>query len=160
MLNPQMNSRGAVKHRPRFASVAEPTISPDSLLEGDGFEPSIPSCDRPSANSRGPITRAKIPALIRFGHVIQRRRLDVRNRRGLRREQPARRLETRAWPSPCTTPPWIWPLRSIGFTTVPTSTCRAEPEVRIQFPPAESPLRTDFRRRIPSMAVNQGLLAK
>src|ERR1700719_2907295 len=86
MLNPQMNSRGAVKHRPRFASVAEPTISPDSLLEGDGFEPSIPSCDRPSANSRGPITRAKIPALISFGHVIQRRRLDVRNRRGLRRE--------------------------------------------------------------------------
>ena len=33
MLNPQMNSRGAVKHRPRPASVAEPTISPDSLLE-------------------------------------------------------------------------------------------------------------------------------
>jgi hypothetical protein len=86
MLIPQRNSRGAVKHRPRSASVAEPTISPDSLLEGDGFEPSIPSCDRPSANSRGPITRAKIPALIRFGHVIQRRRLDVRNRRGLRRE--------------------------------------------------------------------------
>jgi hypothetical protein len=37
MLNPQMNSRGAVKHRPRPASVAEPTISPDSLLEGEGF---------------------------------------------------------------------------------------------------------------------------
>jgi len=42
MLNPQMNSRGAVKHRPRPASVAEPTISPDSLLEGTGFEPSVP----------------------------------------------------------------------------------------------------------------------
>jgi len=42
MLNPQMNSRGAVKHRPRPVSVAEPTISPDSLLEGDGFEPSVP----------------------------------------------------------------------------------------------------------------------
>jgi len=42
MLNPQMNSRGAVKHRPRPASVAEPTISPDSLLEGSGFEPSVP----------------------------------------------------------------------------------------------------------------------
>ena len=36
-LNPQMNSRGGVKDRPRPASVAEPTISPDSLLEGDGF---------------------------------------------------------------------------------------------------------------------------
>src|ERR1700732_3716184 len=55
---------------------------------------------------------------------------------------PARRLETRAWPSPCTTPPWIWPLRPIGFTTVPTSTCRAEPEVRIQFPPPASSVRT------------------
>jgi hypothetical protein len=42
MLNPQMHSRGAVKHRPRPASVAEPTISPDSLLEGDGFELSVP----------------------------------------------------------------------------------------------------------------------
>jgi hypothetical protein len=38
MLNPQMNSRGAVKHRPHPASVAEPTISPDSLLEQRGIE--------------------------------------------------------------------------------------------------------------------------
>ena len=38
MLNPQMNSRGAVKHRLRRARVVEPTISPDSLLEGTGFE--------------------------------------------------------------------------------------------------------------------------
>src|SRR6202030_4372983 len=47
MLNPQMNGRGAVKHRPRPASVAEPTISPDSLLEGDGFEPSVPHKKQP-----------------------------------------------------------------------------------------------------------------
>src|SRR6202035_1495390 len=47
MLNPQMNSRGAVKHRPRSASVAEPTISPDSLLEGNGFEPSVPGTKEP-----------------------------------------------------------------------------------------------------------------
>src|ERR1700680_1277208 len=37
-----MNSRGAVKHRPRPASVAEPTISPDSLLVEDGFELAVP----------------------------------------------------------------------------------------------------------------------
>ena len=33
-----MNSRGAVKHRLRRARVVEPTISPDSLLEGNGFD--------------------------------------------------------------------------------------------------------------------------
>src|SRR5438105_13529285 len=42
----------------------------DSPLEGDGFEPSVPSCDRPSANSWVAITPAKIPALVRFGRVI------------------------------------------------------------------------------------------
>src|SRR5439155_26506021 len=38
-----MNSRGAVKHTPRPARIAEPTISPDSLLEEDGFELPVPS---------------------------------------------------------------------------------------------------------------------
>src|ERR1700730_15331952 len=46
MLNPQMNSRGAVKHRPRPASVAEPTFSPDSLLERRGFELPVPLAKR------------------------------------------------------------------------------------------------------------------
>src|SRR6202011_4274258 len=46
MLNPQMNSRGAVRHRPRPASVAEPTISPDSLLERRGFELPVPLAKR------------------------------------------------------------------------------------------------------------------
>ena len=31
-----------MKHRPRAASVAEPTISPDSLLEESGFELLVP----------------------------------------------------------------------------------------------------------------------
>src|ERR1700724_609538 len=66
---------------------------------------------------------------------------------------PARRLETRAWPSPCTTPPWIWPLRPIGFTTVPTSTCRAEPEVRIHLPPAQSHVRTGLVKGVEVMFV-------
>src|ERR1700692_17628 len=57
MLNPQMNSRGAVKHRPRFASVAEPTISPDSLLEGDGFEPSVPGTKEPFFVAEGELRR-------------------------------------------------------------------------------------------------------
>jgi hypothetical protein len=33
---------GFCQHRPHLASVVEPTISPDSLLEGSGFEPSVP----------------------------------------------------------------------------------------------------------------------
>ena len=52
MLNPQMNSRGAVTHRPRRARVAEPTISPDSLLEGDGFEPSVPVTNEPAMSRK------------------------------------------------------------------------------------------------------------
>ena len=41
-LNQRVAGSSPVKHRPRPASVAEPTISPDSLLEGTGFEPSVP----------------------------------------------------------------------------------------------------------------------
>ena len=40
-----LNSRGAVKHRSRPASVVEPTISPDSLLEETGFELMVPLAD-------------------------------------------------------------------------------------------------------------------
>ena len=31
--------------------IEEVRFAVDSPLEGDGFEPSVPSCDRPSANS-------------------------------------------------------------------------------------------------------------
>ena len=41
----------AAPERPRGMSPARDRGFADSPLEGDGFEPSVPSCDRPSANS-------------------------------------------------------------------------------------------------------------
>jgi hypothetical protein len=43
---------------PRPASVAEPTISPDSLLEGDGFEPSVPQQIRSPVRDSSPVSLA------------------------------------------------------------------------------------------------------
>src|SRR6516165_3373200 len=53
-----MNRRGTVRHRSRPASVAEPTILPDSPLEEAGFELFVPL--RINASPSG-WSRARIP---------------------------------------------------------------------------------------------------